>query len=619
MNESIDVHKVFAMYFPGIEAWAYAVSDALEEGSICLDIATYQKELAENIEQNAFVPNGEQINVHDLKNSVYVTENPEDKLTPFVLKEAKLYMQRYWVYQKKIVKKIDALIESESQVIADRKTALNKDFDFIQILFPYNKRLNETQLTTIEKIDWQKVAALNSCLHNFSIITGGPGTGKTTTVAKILAILYHQKPELKVALAAPTGKAAVRMSESLNQAKDTIPGLTDEIRKRYNSIVPKTIHRLLENLPKSTLFRHNAENPLEYDLIIIDEASMIDGALMYKLLEAIRPESRIIFLGDKNQLASVEAGSLFGDICRTQGDLINHLRKDKFDFCNQYLNQDNKIPENHLLKNEDGNILSEHIIQLYRNYRTESYEIFSLCKLIIENKADELIEFVKSNDTTTNIYHEKVIIFDETYEQLALNEIAIGYCDYIKKDTVSQALKLLNKCRVLCAVREGKHGVYQLNKNIERLLKVTVNDISRFNPSNTFYHNQAIMVTKNNYELGVFNGDTGIIRRKSDTDDGLIAYFESDDPEQPKEILPGYLSDYETVYAMTIHKSQGSEFDQVAVILPESENTGILTRELLYTAVSRAKKKVLIQSPGNVLLATISREVSRASGICDQF
>lgn len=605
MTESLDVHKIFADYFAGIEAWAFAVSSALEQGSMCLDIDGYQEALANQTIKNPYLEEDEGIRLDILNNSDHVTLYPENELKPFVLVDGKLYMQRYYVYQTKIVENIKVLIATEKSLIEERMTDLNKNRDFINRLFKQDTTQNQDQLSEMEKIDWQKVAALNACLNNFSIITGGPGTGKTTTVAKILAILFHLNSNLKVALAAPTGKAAARLGESLHHAKETISGLSEEIKNRFDSIVPKTIHRLLAAIPNSNLFRHKAKNPLEYDLVIIDEASMIDGALMYKLLVSIPSEKRIIFLGDKNQLASVQAGSIFGDLCRTQGELMNHLYSNRFEFCNQYL--ENKMPGKLVTNNGSGNLLSQHIIQLFRNYRSESYEISSLCNSIIENTV-----------TTINNAPGK-INYDQEYNQSFLNELAQAYLEYIQEPSITAALLKLTKFRALCAVREGKHGVYQINKNIERLLKTRVNDINLFNPTNSFYHNQVIMVTSNNYELKVFNGDTGIIRRKSITDDTLIAYFESEDADQPKEILPGYLNDYETVYAMTIHKSQGSEFDTVAVILPENENTNILTRELLYTAVSRAKKEVLIQSHENVLRSTISREVSRASGISNQF
>lgn len=611
MAESIDVHKIFAEYFPGIEPWAYSVSEALSEGSICINAGIYKNDVLNGIKVNPFIKINESLDINILNSSAFITSDPSKELRPFVFDGSLLYMHRYFTFQTKIASKIKELINAESSFIPERMKWLKDKKDLIHGIFRSELPANHDGLDDIERIDWQIVAALNACLHNFSIITGGPGTGKTTTVAKILAILFTQNPELKVALAAPTGKAAARLSESLNDAKQKITGLADDVKNRFDKIIPRTIHRLLETIPSSSLFRHNAENPLEYDLVIIDEASMADVAIMYKLLEAIRPTNRIIFLGDKNQLASVEAGSIFGDLCRTQGDLMNHLTRERFDLCNKFLEM--KIPEKLVSRPEENHLLSGHIIQLYRNYRSESQKINRLCKLIVENKAEEMEGFISSNENAG------VVDFDENYDQSVLNNRASAYLQYIETEDINEALNKLNKFRVLCAVREGKHGVYKINKNIERYLKSRIKNPFIFNPSGTFYHNQLIMVTANNYELDVFNGDVGIIRRKSKTNGTLLAYFQSSDTMKPKEILPGYLSDYETVFAMTIHKSQGSEFESVCVILPENKKTRILTRELLYTAVSRAKNNVTIQSHKEVITETIGREVNRASGINNQF
>jgi exodeoxyribonuclease V alpha subunit len=610
MADSIDVHKVFAEFFPGFEPWAYAVSETLGRGSICLDINQYQADLLQNELKNPFTGEAGELDSGLLNTSPHVSVANLNCLTPFILEDGKLYMHRYYTYQVKIAQKIKGFIDAEEEVYSTRIEWLKENQAFIDTIFPSVKP-EEPRLPELEQVDWQKTAALMACLNNFTIITGGPGTGKTTTVARILAILFQQNPDLKVALAAPTGKAATRMAESLHQAKESINGIPDEIKGKFDTIAPRTLHRLLEKMPESMLFRHNAKEPLEYDLVVIDEASMVDTGMMYKMLEALRPHQRIIFLGDKNQLASVEAGSIFGDLCRTQQGIMNHLPDTRFELCHYFMHS--QIPGTFLLKPNITNVLSGHVIQLYHNYRVDSQIISTACSLIIENDQKKLIPFLTNSENLNSIE------LDPIYDSKKLTDLARGYIEYIREPDIRQALRKINRVRVLCAVREGKHGIYMINRIIEKLLKSETANPELFGPAPGFYHNQLIMVTSNNYDLGVFNGDTGIIRRKSDADRMLYAYFESENPEKPKEILPGYLNDYEAVYAMTIHKSQGSEFESVAVILPENENAGILTRELLYTAVSRAKRHVLIQSPENVLLATAEREVSRASGISNQF
>lgn len=618
---SIDIHKVFARYFPGIVPWAYALSEALSEGSICIDPDNYITEIATGLRTNPCISENESLTVDKLYDSDFVTDNPAEELRPFVYDKGKLlYMQRYHAYQASIVEKIKSLVEAEAQGIQARIHWLDENKNLINAIFTSGQTAAANNgLEDIEKIDWQKVAALNACLHNFSIITGGPGTGKTTTVAKILAILYNQNPDLKVALAAPTGKAAARLGESLRNSV----GLNTELAKvsdKINGLVPKTIHRLLEPIPQSTLFRRNSKDPLGHDLIIIDEASMVDAAIMYKLLDAVVPESRIIFLGDMNQLASVEAGSVFGDLCKTQPGRMNWMREDRLAFCNRFLDMD--IPDDMTLAEVDANPLSQHVIQLYRNYRAESAEITGICKMIIDGQEEELTNLLDDGQQILAGSWPESQVRDNNADS-NIRSMAEAYIDYIIEPEVSEALKKLKSFRMLCALREGKNGVYKMNRVVEQLLKARIDKDYEgrdlFNPSGTFYHNQAIMVTSNNYELDVFNGDIGLIRRKSDDDPTLVAWFESDDPERPKEILPGYLNDWEPVYAMTIHKSQGSEFDSVAVILPESENNRILTRELLYTAVSRAKRRLLIKSSCEVLRTGVRNQVRRASGIQEMF
>ncbi len=633
MAEAIDVHRVFAEYFPKIKPWAYAVSEALSEGSICVNTEVYKTDVESGIKVNPCISEDELLDLRTLDESDFVTSNPAIKLSPFVLEEGKfLYMQRYFEYQARIAEKINRLVEAEKKKIPARLKWLTENKKLIHDIFETGHPVSDDGLDDIEKIDWQKVAALNSCLHNFSIITGGPGTGKTTTVAKILAILYNQIPELKVALAAPTGKAAARLGESLRNSI----ALNSELKRisdRIETLVPKTIHRLLESLPMSSLFRHNSENPLGHDLVIIDEASMVDVALMCKLLDSVHSENRIIFLGDMNQLSSVEAGSIFGDLCKTQETFINHLSPERMKFCNEFL--DRQIPSDMVLDQKNENPLSQHVIHLLRNYRTESKEITKACKLIVNREKGKLLKLLDS-------YQE--IKMGDAFKPEAgkdhlgsqLEAMALAYIDYITEPDIKEALKKLKSFRVLCAIREGGNGVYKMNKKIEQLLKSRVNQLftekkisdefsnetenqELFNPSGTFYHNQAIMVTSNNYELDVFNGDVGLVRRKSKDDPTLIAWFESADPEKPRAILPGYLNEWETVFAMTIHKSQGSEFDSVAVILPENENNRILTKELLYTAVSRARKNLLLKSCPTVLEAATDREVNRASGITRLF
>jgi len=536
MPNLLNIHKTFASYFPGIEPWAYAVSEALEQGSICLDVKRYKHFLDMGLAKNLFLESPDELKPEDLAGSEHVSTDTGNIQRPFIFENDSLYLQRYFVYQTRIVEKIKLLVENEKVIYDARKLKLLNNAGFINRIFPGQ---DVARPGNPEEVNWQKIAALNTCLNNFSIITGGPGTGKTTTVAKILAILFHKNPELKVALAAPTGKAAARMGESLNFAKESLAEIPVEIKKLYDNIVPRTIHRLLGPIHESTFFRHNAENPLPHDLIIIDEASMIDSALMYKLLEAAGPEKQIVLLGDKNQLASVEAGSIFGDLCRTQGSGINNFSESRFKLLKNSFNIN--LPDEIILDANSANILSDHVTQLIKNYRSESPEINAICRQIIENKPREVLTVLN------NRIPEREVILDKNYDDKTLEDWVTAYKEYILEKDVPKALQKLRSFRVLCAVREGKHGIYSINKRIEEILKVQIDDPGLFMPSRGFYHNQLIMVTANNYDLGVFNGDTGLVRRKSENDNTLMAYFESSDPEKPIAVQPAYLNNYETV------------------------------------------------------------------------
>ena len=524
MSNSIDVHNVFAKYFKGTEALAYAVSQKLEEGSICLDAEKYIEEMEKITDPGvAKAANPFWNDVGHFRKQMqeghFVTHDPS-VLKPFIVDNGLVYLQRYHRYETSIEENI--------------------------------KRLGK----------------------NFFIITGGPGTGKTFSVGNRLVEIYKKNPDRKVALAAPTGKAAARMEEAIrdfvHKNESIIPLSTQEKLKALHA---QTIHRLLSYIPNSVFFRHNKENPLPYDVLVIDEASMIDGAMMAKLLDATGNGTQLFLIGDKDQLASVEAGSVFGDMCRAK----------------------------------DADLLNDKVVVKEKVYRTDGVEIIPFSKKIIGGDKDFVMGY-KNND--------EVVIdkpTDGNYSNTLFKAEVAHYSEYIEVEDIKEALKNLNKVRVLCVTREHDHSVAETNKRIEKLLAEKYKGTNLFSPKAGFYHNQPIIITKNDYDLGLNNGDVGLIRRNGNE---YAAWFEDAQSENGyKTINAGYLNHYDTVFAMTIHKSQGSEFDNVVVLLPEKRAQKLLTRELLYTAVTRAKKKVLIQATPEVLEKCIDATVSRASGL----
>jgi exodeoxyribonuclease V alpha subunit len=589
MNTIIDTHLQYANFFGSekLKPFIYLLSKKLSEGHVCLDL----ENAVEEMKGLQFVKNSA-FEIPDLASEPLVGTNATE-IKPFILDETKLYIHRYYHYELNVVNSVTNLINAEKSVHADRRDKLSAQQDLLKKLF-----FSEADSKLSTDVNWQAISAILGCLNNFTVLTGGPGTGKTTTISKILAVLYSINPQLKVALAAPTGKAAARMAESINNVN--LP-VSDQIKELFKKIKPSTIHRLLKNKSNSAQFVHNEKNKLIYDVVIIDESSMIDVALFAKLLVAIGDNTRLFLLGDKDQLASVEAGSLFGDLCMSLEN-INTFSKGKLDFINSILPSEGcKLKEQYLSGGD--HLLCDHIVELKYSHRFSSDKgIGKLSKAIINNEVDDLSSFFINNN-------DEQIVIDSTYSDELFNKFIEGYQEYVDEKDMLIALQKLTKIRVLCAVRDGNSGLFFLNKRIEDHLhkkKVIVK-------SGEFYENRPIIVTKNNYALGLYNGDVGIIRYENKT---ARAWFD-DGQGGLKSVLPGYISHLDTVYAMTIHKSQGSEFNEVLVHLPK-DHSSLLTRELLYTGITRAKSRAIIQCGQDVFLETCAAKVQRGSGVASR-
>lgn len=612
MSESINVHKEFASFFNDkyIEAAAYAVSLKLAEGHTCVNIANYNAELEES-EDEGVMP----IDVEQLLHSRFVSEGGDD-VQPFIYYNGHVYLQRYFSYETEIIERIQHLIAQGRQHVEHGITALEKHKDFVQDLFSDHKVFED--FSAEENINWQLVAAITAVLSHFSIVTGGPGTGKTTAVAKLLAILYTINPTVKIALAAPTGKAAARMKESLMSAH--IRGDNEEHRlirelnvdmQRFDKLNASTLHRLLGYRHGTHYFKHDAEHPLDYDVVIVDECSMIGASMMAKLLQAIKPTSKLILLGDKDQLASVEAGSIFGDICLTQEGLMNVVSAERGGSVNAFISEAAaSLSAQYMATDGLHNVLQEHIIELKKSWRFKSTEGIGEFSHAVINST--LSEELLHRDAPESGQYVKVC---NAYDAPELYELMDAYKVYIAEEDMAKALVKMNEVRFLCAVRSGNYGVKRYNEMIAAYLASE----GVLQPSHSFYENQPIMITKNDKEHHLFNGDVGLVRKDKATDK-YMAYFEDGESELGYRALPtAYLSEFTTVFAMTIHKSQGSEFAHVGIVLPNDKNTPLLTRELIYTAITRAKERAIIFSSDEVLMAGVGKQVERASGITQRF
>ncbi|MCF6235890.1 MAG: exodeoxyribonuclease V subunit alpha [Gammaproteobacteria bacterium] len=557
------------------------------EGHICIELNNIADQVLFNTQKHDDIKTIKAPDIDTListLNASGVTGSPREH-SPLILDHNnRLYLSRYYFFQSSLA---ENLLNRTHKPVSDLNIdQLKKN---LEQLFP---------VTSNNKPDWQKIAAATAVLKRFTVISGGPGTGKTTTITKILLLLAQQQPACRIALAAPTGKAAARLNESIKQAKENIK-YCDSIKK----IIPEeasTIHRLLGVIPNQTEFRYHKNNQLHLDVLVVDEASMIDLPLMARLVAALPVDARLILLGDKDQLSSVEAGSVLGDICGSEP------HKGYSESLCHTLSQltAHKIPSTH-----PESSFGDHIALLRKSYRfNDTSGIGQLAQAINQGHTEtalKILNLEKYND---------IHLHESSVSQLSAlaKSAAEAYSVYIQAETASEALKQFNRFRILCAQREGSSGTKAMNTQVEVALKKAGLIPAANTPS---YAGRPVMITRNDYNLKLYNGDIGITQIDSYSDHQLKVFFSQPDGTIRK-ILPSRLPPHETVYAMTIHKSQGSEFNKVSIVLPEVD-TPLLTRELIYTAITRAKKIATLYSSENLLKIAIKRTTERTSGLED--
>jgi exodeoxyribonuclease V alpha subunit len=588
--------------------------------------------------------------------------------TPLLRVGGRLYLRRYWQYEQDVRGALERRLAMASSLQAALPiAALRQTLDLL--FAPAAGVAAAATVAAGGATDWQKIACALAARSGFSIITGGPGTGKTTTVVSLLALLQAvalkpapgtpspEKPPrpLRIRLAAPTGKAAARLNESIANAVARLPLAALAHGEAVRAAIPvsvSTLHRLLGSRPDSRRFRHHAGNPLALDVLVIDEASMVDLEMMAAVLAALPPSARLILLGDKDQLASVEAGAVLGELCQRACD--GHYTPATCDWLEQ-ASGEQVGPE---LVDAAGSALNQAVVMLRHSHRfsarsgigqlAEAVNAGNTARVgrLWQQAHADLALLSLGGDDDDEAGFGALIVDGGLASAATTNAVDAGcapsvvasppqrngYRHYLETlrgqqpassasqeafdDWARAVLRAHGRFQVLCALRRGPWGVAGLNQRIARVLRAA----GLIPASDGWYPGRPVLITRNDYGLGLMNGDIGItlaLPGASDDEWILRVAFPAGDVSQSiKWVLPSRLQAVETAYALTVHKAQGSEFTHAALLLPATLSP-ILTRELLYTGITRARAFLTVAMPGTVRLLeeAAQRQVLRASGL----
>ena len=561
---------------------ATLASFILSIGDICVDLLNCKEgRLWGDDDLEEILPLDREAWIETVRSSSLVGDGESE--TMLVLRGSRLYLYRYFSFERVVVNRLKGGVSSSLSLKSDT-------VELLRVMFATDQDFSNFGG------DLQLAGALLPLMLPFVVLSGGPGTGKTTTVAKLLVTLLSENVETKIALAAPTGKAAQRVNDSIVASVKSFAEnnwLTDSIASRLGSLKAKTIHRLLGSIHLSPSFRHNRENLLDYDIVVVDEASMIDLPLLARLFEALRADTKVILLGDQYQLASVGAGSILGDICMAYPE--NNFSKDFVRFHTTVADAKNVV--------SDSKELSP-IIQFKRSFRfAPDGDIAVVSRLINAASSDnsnftQLIERVERDGALVKIV--------DRVTTTSLKEL---FKPLIESNSAEEALSKITRAAILTVSNDGEYGQITINSTLIDSFKYESQD---------YLNNMPIIIQENRYDLELFNGDIGIVRFE---DGQWVAAFEGDKSIRrfPVIILPTW----QPAFAITIHKSQGSEYSRVVVIVGDRD-TPTLTAELLYTAITRAKPTdssqwaVKIVGERTLLKMAISRRVERVSGVVEE-
>lgn len=584
-------------------ACAALAHGALDTGHVCIGITSLARAIGIDDEQcQGFLQRCQWVCTQTLSADERLHQSK-----PLVLQDDRLYVARYAYYEQAVSERLSDMLTLNPVDEALLRHTLDDVFT--------HEPSNDAMLP-----NWQKVAAATACVMPLTCIIGGPGTGKTTTLTRLLSALIsqhqHGQPDttpLRIALAAPTGKAASRMLQSIRA--HTQDPHTSIANVEHIPDVSHTLHRLLGW--RSAGFAHHKQNPLPFDCVVVDEASMVDLTMMHHLLNALAPNARLILLGDRDQLASVEAGSVLADVC---------------DAGHQHGVSDALLePLNSILDSDNAHALKSHIeveqapiqralAELKHSYRFDAKRgIGQLANAVNAGKPQQAMAALEHfDDIDAHWLNAPLVHASQAYDVLdgwiaehfsayrqRLNQAVQGATD----EHAHAVFNALQKSQILSALRDGAHGIGALNQRVERVLGLGA--------ASEWYPGRAIMVTHNDADLGVFNGDVGVVLPHAALgDEGVtrlkVAFIQSDG--SVRWLLPSRLAHHETAFAMTVHKSQGSEFDCVLLVLPDTWQ-GLLTKELVYTAITRAKHRFTLLGGKQCTEQSIRTRVERATGL----
>ncbi|QSH40194.1 exodeoxyribonuclease V subunit alpha [Lentisphaerota bacterium ZTH] len=539
-----------------------------------------------------------------LEKAVGIVEGGKVPFKPLVLDGSFLYIYRDYLSERKLASSFKKMCSQPPDVLSLKTGRITE-------ISPYFKAMNQ-------RPDWQQVAIAAALRNRLTVISGGPGTGKTTVAAAIAALVLEQDAETAILLCAPTGKAQARLQESV---KSQFAGFncSENIKKLLDNLPVSTIHRLLGSRPGSTVSRFNENNLLNAEVVIVDEASMISQRLMKALFAALPEGCKVILLGDMQQLASVESGMVLKDFCQAAGQ--NRFTGDFIDDCRQVFSPGEILPEP-AAQTED--FLANCVVELKSNHRFSSNRGLGLAAAAVRTLPEnaELIEVERiihamRSDKTGEIALESLPVWQEQKFERAVveyfNEMQVDFggqshrfADYHKHKDVRTAYEMFNKFRFLCVHRRGFYGVHNINRILER-------HMYEISSGREFYHGKPLIINENCHAMRLYNGDTGMVWTAEDGT--LKAFFPPlEEGAEFRCFELGIIPSFSSAYALTVHKSQGSGFQHILVITPDSESP-LLTREMIYTAITRAEKRAVIWADAELLTAALMTPTSRCSNL----